>query len=309
RDSQSHGGGVARRQAQFSLRLPRESAPGVRARRGRRPRRMRTVRAGDDGHRVRVLQALRPGQARRRWRRGRARPIALPARACFELTAAMAIVGSSVAVGKIAVARLPVFLLSGLRFAVASAILITLVALLQRPLPRLTGRDLAVLTLQSFAGIFAFNVLLLYGLGYTSAAEGGIVTSTTPAVAATLAVIVLGERWSAGRPVGVALVVVGILAPNLAGGGVGPPRRRPGTPGAWPLVGNLLLFGAVVGEAVFVVCSRVAAQRLPPLVVATGISALGLVMFLPIAIVEMRAFPLSRLAPIDWTIVAYYGVL
>jgi drug/metabolite transporter (DMT)-like permease len=214
----------------------------------------------------------------------------------------MAIVGSSVVVGKIAVARLPVFLLSGLRFAVASAILLTLVALLGRPLPRLTRRDLGVLTLQSFAGIFAFNVLLLYGLGYTSAAEGGIVTSTTPAVAATLAVIVLGERWSGARTVGVALVVVGILALNLAGGGLG-------TRGARPLVGNLLVFGAVVGEAVFVVCSRVAAQRLPPLVVATAISALGFVMFLPVAALEMRALPLSHLAATDWTIVAYYGVL
>jgi drug/metabolite transporter (DMT)-like permease len=214
----------------------------------------------------------------------------------------MAIVGSSVVVGKVAVARLPVFLLSGLRFAVASVILVTLVALLERPLPRVTRRDLGVLLLQSFAGIFAFNVLLLYGLGYTSAAEGGIVTSTTPAVAATLAVIVLGERWSAGRTAGVALVVVGILALNVAGGGLG-------TRGPWPLVGNLLVFGAVVGEAVFVVCSRVAAQRLPPLVVATAISALGFVMFLPIAALELRAFPLSRLAPADWTIVAYYGVL
>lgn len=214
----------------------------------------------------------------------------------------MAIVGSSVVVGKIAVARLPVFLLSGLRFAVASAILITLVALLERPLPRLTFRDLGVLALQSFAGIFAFNVLLLYGLGYTSAAEGGVVTSTTPAVAATLAVIVLGERWSGTRTAGVALVVVGILALNLAGGGLE-------TRGAWPLVGNLLVFGAVVGEAIFVVCSRVAAQRLPPLVVATAISALGFAMFLPVAVLEMRAFPLSRLAPTDWTIVFYYGVL
>jgi drug/metabolite transporter (DMT)-like permease len=74
-------------------------------------------------------------------------------------------------------------------------------------------------------------------------------------------------------------------------------------------MGNLLVFGAVVGEAVFVVCSRVAAQRLPPLVVATAISALGFVMFLPMAALQMRAFPLSRLAPTDWTIVAYYGVL
>jgi len=214
----------------------------------------------------------------------------------------MAIVGSSIAVGKVAVARLPVFLLSGLRFAVASVILVTLVALLERPLPRVTRRDLGVLALQSFAGIFAFNVLLLYGLRYTSAAEGGIVTSTTPAVAAALTVIVLGERWSGARTAGVALVVVGILALNLAGSGLG-------TRGPWPLVGNLLVFGAVVGEAVFVVCSRVAAQRLPPLVVATAISALGFVMFLPIAALELRAFPLSRLVPTDWTIVAYYGVL
>ena len=96
----------------------------------------------------------------------------------------MAIVGSSIVVGKVAVARLPIFLLSGLRFAVASAILGALVVFLERPRACPARRDLAVLALQSFAGIFAFNVLLLEGLRFTSAAEGGIVTSTTPAVAA-----------------------------------------------------------------------------------------------------------------------------
>jgi len=212
----------------------------------------------------------------------------------------MAIVGSSIVVGKVAVARLPVFLLSGLRFAVAAAILGVLVLLVERPLPRLARRDVAVLALQSFAGIFAFNVLLLEGLRFTSAAEGGIVTSTTPAVAAALAVVALGERWSRPRTLGVALAVAGILALNTAGG--------LGARGPWPL-GNLLVFGAVVGEAVFVVCSRVASQRLPPLVVATAISALGFAMFLPAALLEMRAFPLSRLALADWALVGYYGVV
>ena len=213
----------------------------------------------------------------------------------------MAIVGSSIVVGKVAVARLPVFLLSGLRFAVAAAILGVLVLLVERPLPRLARRDVAVLALQSFAGIFAFNVLLLEGLRFTSAAEGGIVTSTTPAVAAALAVVALGERWSRPRTLGVALAVAGILALNTAGG--------LGARGPWPLLGNVLVFGAVVGEAVFVVCSRVASQRLPPLVVATAISALGFAMFLPAALLEMRAFPLSRLALADWALVGYYGVV
>ncbi|HEV8587098.1 MAG TPA: DMT family transporter [Methylomirabilota bacterium] len=228
--------------------------------------------------------------------------MALPLRACLELAAAMTIVGSSVVVGKVAVARLPIFLLSGLRFAVASAILVLLVLALGRPLPRLARRDVAVLGLQAFAGIFAFNALLLEGLRFTSAAEGGIVTSTTPAVAAALAVVALGERWSRQRSLGVTLAVAGMLALALAGGGF---RER----GSWPLLGNLLIFGAVVGEAIFVVCSRVAAQRLPPLVVAAAISVLGFLMFLPAAVWEARAFPLSALTSTDWAIVTYYGVL
>jgi drug/metabolite transporter (DMT)-like permease len=214
----------------------------------------------------------------------------------------MAIVGSSIVVGKVAVARLPVFLLSGLRFAVASLILVVIVAVIERPLPRLAGRDVAVLTLQAFAGIFVFNVLLLYGLALTSAAEGGIVTSTTPAVAAALSVVALRERWSRARTVGVILVVLGIVVINIAGGGLG-------ARGSWPLLGNVLVFGAVVGEAVFVVCSRVASQRLSPVVVATAISALGFVMFLPAALLELRAFPLSRLTSADWLLVGYYGVI
>lgn len=214
----------------------------------------------------------------------------------------MAIVGSSVVVGKVAVSRLPVFLLSGLRFAVASVVLMVFVLLLERPWPRLARRDVAVLALQAFAGIFAFNVLLLEGLRFTSAAEGGIVTSTTPAVAAALAVVALGERWSRTRTLGVALAVLGMLVLAAAGGGL---RAR----GPWPLVGNLLVFGAVVGEAVFVVCSRVASQRLRPLVVATAISVLGFAMFLPAAALEARAFPLRALTWADWAIVGYYGVL
>jgi len=214
----------------------------------------------------------------------------------------MAVVGSSIAVGKVAVTRVPVFLLSGLRFAVAAVILTLLVAVLQRPLPRVTRRDVAVLSLQAFAGIFAFNVLLLYGLRFTSASAGGIVTSTTPAVAAAIAIVVLGERWTGRRTVGIALAVAGILALNLTARGFDVRGPRP-----W--LGNMLVFGAVLGEAVFVVCSRVAAQRLPPLVVATAISMLGFLMFLPMTLLELHGFPLSRLTAADWVIVAYYGVL
>jgi drug/metabolite transporter (DMT)-like permease len=213
----------------------------------------------------------------------------------------MAIVGSSLVVGKVMVARVPVFLLSGLRFGLASVILVALLAAVERRPPPLRGRDGAVLALQAFAGIFAFNALLLYGLTLTTAAASGIVTSTTPAVAATLAVLALGERWTRRRSAGIALAVLGLLIVSVMrtdGGGAGPR----------PVLGNLLVFGAVLGEGVYVVCSRVVAQRLTPLAVATSIAVLGLAMFLPGALWQARDFDFRGLTAADALAIGYYGV-
>jgi drug/metabolite transporter (DMT)-like permease len=216
----------------------------------------------------------------------------------------MAIVGSSVVVGKLVVAKVPVFLIGGLRFALASLILVPLVLAHERGLPALSRRDVGVLLVQAFTGIFAFNVLLLYGLTFTSAAESGIVTSTTPAVAAALAVFLLREPWTGRRAAGILMAVIGLLALNLDGVSSGVSERGPR-----PLLGNALVLGAVIGEGLFVVCSRVLAQRLSPLTVAAGISVLGFLMFMPFALWEAWRFDLARLDRADWIAIAYYGVV
>jgi drug/metabolite transporter (DMT)-like permease len=214
----------------------------------------------------------------------------------------MAIVGSSVVVGKLVVAKVPIFLIGGLRFGLASLILVPLVLIRERGLPALSRSDGGVLLAQAFTGIFAFNVLLLYGLTFTTAAESGIVTSTTPAVAAALAVLLLREPWTSRRAAGIIMAVLGLLALNLEGMTEMGGRGR-------PLLGNLLVLGAVVGEGLFVVCSRVLAQRLSPLTVAAGISVLGFLMFMPFALWEARRFDLALLSGRDWIAIAYYGVV
>src|SRR3989441_4716122 len=145
----------------------------------------------------------------------------------------MAIVGSSVVVGKLVVARVPVFLVGGLRLAFACAVLVPLLLLVERGWPRLGRRDLAVLGLQAFTGIFLFTTLLLSGLRLTSAAAAGIVTSTTPAVAGTPAVLLLRERLTPARAGGIAPPPVGTPALNA------PPPAPPPPPGPTAPLRNL----------------------------------------------------------------------
>lgn len=212
----------------------------------------------------------------------------------------MVIVGSSVVVGKLVVARCPPFLLAGLRFALASLILLPLLRIAEGRIAWPARHDAAVLALQAFTGIFVFNALLLYGLQLTTAAASGIVTSTTPAVAAALAWLVLGERPSPRSAAGIVLAVAGVAAVGARATGEGG--------GSNPLAGTLLVSGAVVGEAAYVVCGKVASRRVTPLMVATAITVLGSLMFLPFAALEAWRFDFSRLGAGDWVAIGYYGV-
>src|SRR5207244_1698417 len=172
----------------------------------------------------------------------------------------------------------------------------------RRSVPQGRGAgDLGVMALQAASGMFAFNALLLAGLALTSAAEGGIVTSTTPAVAAALAAVVLGERWTGRRSAAIGLAVLGILIVTSLGAAT--PARGP-----QPALGNALVFGAVVAEAIFLVCSRVLARRLRPVTVAAGITLLGFLMFAPLALRDARAVDLTQLGVGDWCALVYYGV-
>src|SRR5713101_9794772 len=101
--------------------------------------------------------------------------------AYLELSSAMIIVGSTVVVGKVITSSFPVFLASGLRFAISSIILLPILLKANNGFPALR-RKVSILFLQSFAGNFLFSIFLLYGLRLTSAAESGIIIGTTSAV-------------------------------------------------------------------------------------------------------------------------------
>ncbi|MFT0826985.1 DMT family transporter [Bacillus swezeyi] len=82
---------------------------------------------------------------------------------------------------------IPVFLSSAIRFLIAAIVLVILLFYFEKGFPALTKKDVFVLLIQSFTGVFLFSVCMLYGVKLTTGMESGIITSTTPMAVGVLA--------------------------------------------------------------------------------------------------------------------------
>ncbi|EST54267.1 membrane protein [Brevibacillus panacihumi W25] len=213
---------------------------------------------------------------------------------------AMAIVGSSVVFGKIIASRFPVFLASELRFIIASAILLALFYRREKTLPAPAPRHMLSLFLQALTGVFLFNICMLYGLRYTTAIEAGIITSTLPAVVGIIAFLFLKEHLTAKKGLGILLAVCGVLLINFVGEGAGSPSS---------IIGNLLIFAAVVGEALFITLGKKISTVVSPLMISTLMSLFGVLLFLPFAIYEALYFDFHSVGVLDWLNILYFGVV
>ncbi|GEK26256.1 putative transporter YetK [Bacillus spizizenii] len=221
--------------------------------------------------------------------------------AYVSLATAMAIVGSSVVVGKLMVERIPVFLSSGLRFLLAAIVLLTLLFYIEKGFPALTKKDVFVLLVQSFTGVFLFSICLLYGVQYTTGTESGILTSTTPMVIGILSFFLLREKIEKKTLIGIMLAVCGVLAINLFGAG-----SQDGTPHA--LFGNMLIIAAVIGEALFTLLAKLLSPHISALAISTVVSLFGFLFFLPFSLFEASSFDFSVPTVLDWSYVLYYAL-
>jgi drug/metabolite transporter (DMT)-like permease len=222
-------------------------------------------------------------------------------RAYFDLTCAMTIVGSSIIVGKIVTERFPVFLASELRFAVASVVLIPILVRYRKQI--VMTKKLAIsLFLQSFTGIFLFSIFLLYGLRFTSPTDAGIITGSTPVVLCVLAAVFLRERISIAKAAAIAVTAAGIILLHLPGLAPHGELHR-------MLAGNLLVFGAVIGESLFTIFGKRRDVDLPPIITAAFVSVIGLALFALPAAYEAASFDFSAVRADGWIAIIYSGIV
>ncbi|MDQ0607267.1 drug/metabolite transporter (DMT)-like permease [Variovorax sp. W1I1] len=215
---------------------------------------------------------------------------------------AMVTVGSTVVASKVIAGGLPPFTATALRFAMALPVFLLLLRVTRSPWPRPDRRDLVLLLCQAGLGSVGYTVLLILGVRWAPAASAGVVAGTLPAVAALVAVLALRERPGRYLVGSIVLATAGVLAISWPGEGAVTGSKSPSA-----MIGNLLVLGAVVCEAMFILLNKRLRVPVRPLALSTLMTAFGLLLSLVPALFER---PWEQPLPNDALIgVAYYALV
>jgi drug/metabolite transporter (DMT)-like permease len=220
----------------------------------------------------------------------------------------MMITGSHVVVGKLVIRSFPIFFASGTTLGLASLIFIVLLLVKEGRFPRIGWRDLGLLAAQAFTGLFLFRIATLKGLEYTGGIEAGIILSTTPAVIGLISFTFLREKAHWNKIAAVILAFLGILIINLSGVAADPGLGT--MPQAVrPVLGSMLLFVSVLGEAFFTVIRKMLSGRISVLANAAVVSSLGFLMLLPFSLTQVGKVNYRQLGALQWIELLYYGTI
>jgi drug/metabolite transporter (DMT)-like permease len=219
-------------------------------------------------------------------------------RSIIMLVITMVIWGSTFVVTKGIIELLPPFALGFARVAIGTLVLLPFAFMRHREGRRKGPLPWGSICAMGFIGVALYYGLFNFSLRYTSASQGALVQSCIPAMTALVAVLWLRERASPVRWFGIGLSVAGVL---LVFSDVEEGSARSA------LLGNLLMFATVVCWGVYTSIAKRVAEGPDPVIVTTGVMAVGALLLLPMAVAEMAAEGFPRVSATAWLGVAYLG--
>jgi drug/metabolite transporter (DMT)-like permease len=222
------------------------------------------------------------------------------------LALAMALAGSYVALSKPLVAALPVFLLAWLRFGIGG---VAMANWLKKPpgeLP-MTRNTKWLLFLESFLGNFLFSICMLFGVSMTSAVSAGVIMAAIPAVVAVMSWVFLKETigpriWAAVAcgAMGIGLLALTHHSPAPTAANSADTSRE--------LLGNLLVFGAVLCEAFYAVIGKKLTGAVSPKRISAIINLCGFLLMTPMGIYTALHFDFAAVHGSSWLLLVFYAL-
>ena len=219
----------------------------------------------------------------------------------------MTLVGVYVALCKPLVAVIPVFLLAWMRFGIAA---VAMASWIKKPADEapIDRRTRVFLFLESFLGNFLFSICMLYGISMTSTVSAGVILSAIPATSALMGWYFLKEKMNGRMWLSVALAATGLALLTLA---KAPPHSPDAASTEAPvnmLLGNLLVFGAVLCESAFVVIGKRLSATISPKRIAAIINRNGFALSTPKGLYVAWQFDFGAVNITAWGLLVFYAL-
>ncbi|CAI8702181.1 putative amino-acid metabolite efflux pump [Pseudomonas sp. IT-P74] len=223
----------------------------------------------------------------------------------LKLAAVTMVWGGTFVAGRYLAGGLSPLLAASLRFLLASVALLLFVHMARTPLVRPSPRRWLQLSLLGFFGIFFYNLCFFYGLHYINASRASLIVALNPAVIGLASWLLFKERLNRAKVVGIAVCMAGASMVIFSRD----PKLLAGGADTW--LGDLLIFGCVLGWGVYSLFSKELNHTLGPVQTVTWSILLGTVMLWITCIVrgEVSVAAIAQLGVQQWLSLLYLGVL
>lgn len=185
-----------------------------------------------------------------------------------------------------------------IRYAIALVFLLPLALHQNRNLFLVDRKQLPVLLLLGFSGIFAYNFFFFKGLKMIPASRGALLVGLNPTIVMISSAIFLNERITGRKVLGILISLLGV-AIVISRGKLGELFSSFET-------GDLFMLGCPVTWAIYTMAGRVALKHTTPLQASTWASLSGALMLLMFTGTE--TMPMN--VPFNvWVALAYLGIV
>ncbi|MED7819234.1 MULTISPECIES: DMT family transporter [unclassified Francisella] len=179
---------------------------------------------------------------------------------------AQLVTGINITGSKYIIETTPILVLVESRFIIGALFLIVVFLFLNKKkkkaeiiaIKSLNKKQWLVLVGQALGGGALFNLIMLAGVQFTSASMAGVITSTLPAMILVLMFFILGVRLTPLKIICVGLAILGLIIINI--NGMIQPKIT-----TLNLLGDFIIFVAMVPEAMYYVLVKVMPLNIKPL--------------------------------------------
>ncbi|MFT6633374.1 MAG: drug/metabolite transporter (DMT)-like permease [Bacteriovoracaceae bacterium] len=192
------------------------------------------------------------------------------------------------------------FLISFLRFIIATIVLLLYLLIGSNQSLRLTPSKFFLVLILGVTGVFSYNYFFFSGLKIVEAGRASVIVTTNPAVITLFAAIFLGESLSIRKALGAFIALLGAVIVvsdgdlfKLFGGAFG--------------LGDVFLIFAVCSWAAYTLFGKIVLRKMTPLITTTWACILGTILLLPFALQNGLVSSIPNIKGSEWLHLVYLG--